>query len=250
MTRAKTNSAGATSARRKQRQASFLTADLILDTAMAVIERDGPEALTFRRLGTDLGADHTAVLRYFRGKDDLLLGLAARLVSDALHDFAPSDSWRETLASLARRIRAACLRHPGVAVLVAARTSRREPEFQGADVVIGALLEAGLQGREAASYYRVLADTALAAGAFEASFNVLDKGAQDGDRQAWRREYLTASPQRYPNLAQVAPYLAEIDEEDQFETAIGLFLDAVELRAQRARAARAARAEGSEHTEN
>ena len=123
-------------------------------------------------------------------------------------------------------------------------TSRREPEFQGADVVIGALLEAGFQGREAASYYRVLAEMALAASAFEASFNVLDKAAQEGDRLAWRREYLTASPQRYPNLAQVAPYLAEIDEEDQFETALGLLLDAVELRAQRARA------EGSEHTEN
>lgn len=229
---------------RKQRPASFLTPDLILDTAVAVIERDGPEALTFRRLGTELGADHTAVLRHFRSKDDLLLGLAARLVSDALHDFAPSESWRETLASLARRIRAACLQHPGVAVLVAARTSRREPEFQGADVVIGALLEAGFQGREAASYYRVLAEMALAASAFEASFNVLDKAAQEGDRLAWRREYLTASPQRYPNLAQVAPYLAEIDEEDQFETALGLLLDAVELRAQRARA------EGSEHTEN
>ena len=229
---------------RKQRPASFLTPDLILDTAVAVIERDGPEALTFRRLGTELGADHTAVLRHFRSKDDLLLGLAARLVSDALHDFAPSESWRETLASLARRIRAACLQHPGVAVLVAARTSRREPEFQGADVVIGALLEAGFQGREAASYYRVLAEMALAASAFEASFNVLDKPAQEGDRLAWRREYLTASPQRYPNLAQVAPYLAEIDEEDQFETALGLLLDAVELRAQRARA------EGSEHTEN
>ena len=111
---------------RKQRPASFLTPDLILDTAVAVIERDGPEALTFRRLGTELGADHTAVLRHFRSKDDLLLGLAARLVSDALHDFAPSESWRETLASLARRIRAACLQHPGVAVLVAARTSRRD----------------------------------------------------------------------------------------------------------------------------
>ena len=244
MTRAKTRSAGATPVGRKQRPASFLTPDLILNTAMAVIERDGPEALTFRRLGTDLGADHTAVLRHFRSKDDLLLGLAARLVSDALHGFAPSESWRETLASLARRIRAACLRHPGVAVLVAARTSRREPEFHGADVVIGALLQAGFQGREAASYYRVLVEMALAASAFEASFNVLDKAAQEGDRLAWRREYLTASPQRYPNLAQVAPHLAEIDEEDQFETALGLLLDAVELRAQRARA------EGSEHTEN
>ncbi|MET9659983.1 TetR/AcrR family transcriptional regulator [Streptomyces sp. NPDC006510] len=244
MTRAKTKSAEATPAGRTRRSASFLTPDLILDTAMAVIERDGPQALTFRRLGTDLGADHTAVLRHFRGKDDLLLGLAARLVSDALHDFAPSESWRETLASLARRIRAACLHHPGVAVLVATRTSRREPEFQSADVVIGALLQAGLQGREAASYYRVLAEMALAASAFEASFNMLDKAAQEGDRLAWRREYLTASPQRYPNLAQVAPYLAEIDEEDQFETAIGLLLDAVELRAQRARG------QGSEHTEN
>lgn len=244
MTRATTSSAGATSARRKQRPASFLTPELILDTTMAVIEKDGPEALTFRRLGADLGADHTAVLRHFRSKDDLLLGLAARLVNDALHDFAPSGSWRETLASLARRIRAACLKHPGVAVLVATRTSRREPEFQGADVVIGALLEAGLDEREAASYYRVLADTALAAGAFEASFAVLDARAQEGDRLAWRREYLTASPQRYPNLARVAPFLAEIEEEDRFETAIGLLLDAVELRAQRARG------EGGEHTEN
>ncbi|WP_241745803.1 TetR/AcrR family transcriptional regulator [Streptomyces lydicus] len=243
MTSAKTNSAGATPARRKRRPASFLTSDLILDTAMAVIETDGPEALTFRRLGADLGADHTAVLRHFGGKDDLLLGLAARLVKDALHDFAASESWRETLASLARRIRAACLQHPGVAVLVAGRTSRREPEFHGADVVIGALFEAGLRGREAASYYRVLTDTALAAGAFEAAFNVLDKDAQEGDRLAWRREYLAASPQRYPNLAQVAPYLADIDEEDQFETAIGLFLDAVELRAQRARESESERTE-------
>ncbi|MGK5691982.1 hypothetical protein ACSNOJ_03550 [Streptomyces sp. URMC 128] len=85
---------------------------------------------------------------------------------------------------------------------------------------------------------------ALAASAFEASFTVLDQGAQEGDRLAWRREYLTASPQRYPNLAQVAPSLAEIDEEDQFETAIGLFLDGVELRAQRARG------EGNELTAN
>ncbi|WSY44002.1 TetR/AcrR family transcriptional regulator (plasmid) [Embleya sp. NBC_00888] len=221
--------------RRGRRPAPFLNPTLILDTAMAVIEIDGPDALTFRRLGTELGADHTAVLRHFGSKDDLLLALAARLVEEAVDGFAPEANWRETLASLARRTRAACRAHPGVAVLVAARTSRRAAEFRGADIVIGALLEAGLHGREAASYYRALVDTALALSAYEASVATLDEQAREGDRQAWQREYLAASPHKYPHLASVAQHLADIDAEDQFETAIGLFIDAIELRALRAR---------------
>lgn len=220
---------------RRRRSAAFLNPGMILDTAMAVVEQDGPDALTFRRLGADLGADHTAVLRHFHNKDELLLALAARLIEEALSDFEPSDDWRETLAGLARRVRGACLAHPGVAVLVAARTSRRDPEFRAADAVVGALVGAGLQGREAAAYYRVLADLALAMGAFQAAFLALDREAQEGDRAAWRREYLAASPASYPQLAAVAPYLAEIDEGDQFETAVELVLDAIELRALRAR---------------
>ncbi|MFI1386137.1 TetR/AcrR family transcriptional regulator [Embleya sp. NPDC020886] len=220
---------------RPRRTAAFLNPDLILDTAIAVIERDGPDALTFRRLGADLGADHTSVLRHFGNKDDLLLALSARLIEDALRDFAPAEHWRATLTDLARRIRDACLAHPAVAVLVAARTSRRDPEFRAADTVVGALFEAGLEGREAAMYYRVLADLGLAMGAFQASYLAMDKEAQEGDELAWRREYLAASPARYPNLALVAPYLADLDDEDQFDTAIELILDAIELRALRAR---------------
>ncbi|MEU1569325.1 TetR/AcrR family transcriptional regulator [Streptomyces mirabilis] len=221
--------------RRGRPKTSFLSPGLILDTAMAVIESDGPDALTFRRLGADLGANHTAVLRHFGGKDELLLALAARLMEEALDDFAAAADWRETLRSLARRTRAACLAHPGVTVVVASRTSRRAAEFQGADIVIGALLEAGFEGREAASYYRTLVDTALALSIFEASVTMLDEQAREGDHLAWQREFLTASPQKYPHLAQVAQHLADIDAEDQFENAIGLFIDAVELRAERAR---------------
>ncbi|MFD9359389.1 TetR/AcrR family transcriptional regulator [Streptomyces sp. NPDC060031] len=222
-------------ARRGRPSAPFLSVALILDTAMAIIERDGPDALTFRRLGAELGADHSSVLRRFGSKDDLLLSLAARLMEEALDGFVPEPDWRQTLASLARRTRAACRAHPGVAVLVAARTSRRAAEFQGADIVIGALLEAGLRGREAASYYRALVDTALALSAYEASVSLLDEQAREGDHQAWQREYLAASPKKYPHLASVALHLADIDADDQFETTIGLFIDAVEVRARRAR---------------
>lgn len=201
---------------------------------MAIMESEGAEALTFRRLGAELDVDHTAVLRHFGGKDDLLRALTERLVSESLEGFAPSPDWRRTLADLARRVRRACRAHPHAAALVAGRTARREAEFAGADIVIGALLQAGLRGREAASCYRALVDITLAYSALEATRLTLPDDALAGDHGAWSREYLALPPDRYPNIAAVAPHLADVDAEDQFEVALELFLDAVEVRARRA----------------
>ncbi|MFJ8046004.1 TetR/AcrR family transcriptional regulator [Kitasatospora sp. NPDC096147] len=217
-------------ARRGRPPLSTLSRERILDAAMTVLESEGPEALTLRRLGADLGSNHTAVLRYFSGKDEILLGLAERLIAEAVDGFEPGPTWRETLTTLARRVRRACLAHPALAVLVASRVSRRDAEFRGADLVIGALLEAGFGPRESARYYRALVDVTLAMSSFEAASAVLDSADREGDRSAWGREYLAASPRKYPRLALVAPHLAQADEDDQFEFVMGLLLDAVEAR--------------------
>ncbi|OKI02075.1 TetR family transcriptional regulator [Streptomyces sp. CB02923] len=231
MTAHRTGTAPQAKARRGRPPSTALSQDLILDTALSIVDREGPDALTLRRLGADLGTNHTAVLRHFAGKDEILLGLAERLIREAMDGFAPSANWRPTLETLARRVRAACLAHPRVAVLTATRVSRREAEFHGADVVVGALRRAGFEDRDAARYYRALVDTALALASHEAAVVALGGASGEGDRTAWRREYLAASPARYPDLAAVAPHLAAADEDDQFETTLGLLLDAVELRA-------------------
>ncbi|MFE5474792.1 MULTISPECIES: TetR/AcrR family transcriptional regulator [unclassified Nocardia] len=218
---------------RKRRPRGVLTPDRIIEVAMGIIETDGSDALTFRRLGTELGVDHTAVLRHFRGKDDLMLALADRLMAEALSGVEVSDDWRATLKGLAQRVRLACHAHPQVAVVVSGRTSRRASEFEGAEIVLGALLQAGLQGREAASCYRALVEIALAYASMEATLMALPADSMAGDRDAWSREYLALSPTRYPNIAAVAPHLAEVDEEDQFDVALDLFMDAIEVRAAR-----------------
>ncbi|WP_435603555.1 TetR/AcrR family transcriptional regulator [Streptomyces sp. bgisy130] len=235
MTESGTKAAPEAKPRRGRPPSRSLNQGLILDTALAIIEREGADALTLRRLGTELGANHTAVLRHFAGKDEILLGLAERLIEEAMDGFVPSAGWRQTLESMASRVHAACLAHPQVAVLVATRVSRRSAEFRGADVVIGALRQAGFEDRDAARYYRSLVDTAMALASYEAAVTALDSASLEGDRMAWRREYLTVSPARYPDLAAVAPFLAEADEDDQFGTTLGLLLDAVELRARAGR---------------
>jgi TetR/AcrR family transcriptional regulator, tetracycline repressor protein len=220
--------------RRGRPPSTSLSRAKILEAARALIEREGAGALTLRRLGAELGANHTAVLRHFTGKDDIVLGLAEQLIAEVVDGFTPGETWRDTLTALARRLRTACLAHPTIAVLVAHRVSRRDSEFRGADVVVAALQEAGLEPRDRARYYRALVDTALAFASFEAATAALRKSAETEDEAAWQREYLLASPEKYPHLAVVAPYLADIDDEETFETITELLLDAVELRARRA----------------
>jgi AcrR family transcriptional regulator len=208
-----------------------LTRDSIVDAAIQIVEQEGPDALTLRRLGAQLGTNHTAVLRHFSNKDHIVRALAERLMVEALSDFAPGNDWRQTLISLAHQVRSACLRHPAVAVLAAVRVSRSPAEFQGADTVIAALSEAGLRDRDAALVYRAITDLALAAGAFSASVLTLDEDARQGDRDAMGREYLLASPRAYPHLAAVAPFLADIDDDEQFAMAIDLIVAGVAAKA-------------------
>src|SRR6185503_19800211 len=45
-----------------------LTRDRIVDEALALVDREGADALTLRNLGAALGVDPTAVYRHFRDK--------------------------------------------------------------------------------------------------------------------------------------------------------------------------------------
>ena len=195
--------------------------------------------MTFRRLGAALGVAPTAVLRHFRDKDDLLLALGARLLEDAISQVDLDEpDWRTRLLTLCRATRRSFEADPRVAVLVAARTLRREAEFQAADLVIGAVEQAGPRGREAAGVYRALADTALAWTAYLAATHTVGDDLMQRDGLAWSREYVVLPEGRFPHIRNVAGHLAEVDREDQFELTLELLFDAVAARGAAARARR------------
>ena len=53
-----------------------LDRDVILRAAQHVLDEDGLSAFTLRRIGSELGADPTAIYRHFRDKDELVIELA------------------------------------------------------------------------------------------------------------------------------------------------------------------------------
>src|ERR671924_452938 len=88
-----------------------LNRDLILDAAVVLIERDGPGALSMRRLGSALGVEGMAIYHHFDSRDDLLDAIGDRLL-EPLHRLELGGDWREACLRFATALRDVAVAHP------------------------------------------------------------------------------------------------------------------------------------------
>ena len=201
-----------------------LTGEMLIKESLRLLDEEGIDGFSLPKLGRALGADQTAVYRHFASKDDLTLAIADRLIEEAMAGLAPQDCWVDTLTDIARRLRRTYLAHPAAASISAYRTTQGPAEIRTVDVLLGAVIEAGFQGAEAALMYRAIGDFALSWTGFEAAFLALDERLQQADRNAWTRAYLTVSRAQHPNIWQVRTELAEVDDDDIFEAILSLVM--------------------------
>lgn len=97
-----------------------LTREVVLSAALAIIDRDGADGLTMRRLGQALGRDPMALYRYAANKNALLDGVVELVMGEARLD--PSDpDWAGQLRAFARSFRAIAIAHPHVVPLLVTR---------------------------------------------------------------------------------------------------------------------------------
>jgi len=96
--------------------------------------------------------------------------------------------------------------------------------MQTVNVLIGAVLEAGFAGAEAARMYRGLGDFILAWAGAEAACLALDTALQETDRSAWTRAYLAVDKAEYQHIWQIRDELAGVTQDDIFETVLALVL--------------------------
>ncbi|MBW6438695.1 TetR/AcrR family transcriptional regulator [Actinoplanes hulinensis] len=210
--------------RRKTRSGVVLTEDLIVDAALRLIESPSGDRLSVRRLGAELGADPTAVYRYFRDLDALLLAVADRLIGDAFADFVPRDHWVDSLRDLAHSLRRSMRQHPRLAHLRAIRVTAGPHEMRVVDTGIGIMLSAGFAPADAVRHYRDFVDTVLAVAAVDAA--ELTAGQETAEQEAWSRVYTSLPADGYPNVHLVREHLPSMYD-SAFPGTIEKLLDAL-----------------------
>ncbi|MEU6117173.1 TetR/AcrR family transcriptional regulator [Streptomyces sp. NPDC047117] len=195
--------------RRPTKSGVVLSAEMILDKARELLDEHGAEALTIRRLGTALGADPSAVYRYYRGAEDLLLALGDRLIGEALDAFRSDDheDWGEALREFGRCAYRAALHHPRVATLSTYRVTRRPNEQRAVETGIGLLRRAGFDDATAVRHYHAFIDTVLGHAALDAAVLRLPEDQRAGDAQAWSEAYAELPAEDFPHLHAVRPHL-------------------------------------------
>jgi len=193
----------------------------IVDAAIRVIDADGLDALTMRRLGREMGVDPTAMYRHFRNKDELQLAICDRLLGEMLASLEPQADWRATLRDMAWKAWQTYHRHPHLAHLLSLSPEVLDQHERLSEVALTALSQAGLSDPDAAYSYHVFVG-------YTSGFASASAQTAEGDvSTAWRRSYALLPETEFPTLVRLAPVLFP-DVEEQFRFGVELFLDGVE----------------------
>jgi AcrR family transcriptional regulator len=122
---------------------SLLTRQRIVDVASALVDAEGLEAVSVRRLATELGVRGPSLYHHFATKAEILDAVADAVVAQVDVSAFGTHDWREALKSWAYSYHAVLSAHPNIVPVIAHGPGRRPAALAMADTVYGALLDAG-----------------------------------------------------------------------------------------------------------
>lgn len=214
-----------------------LSRDLIIDAALAHIDRDGAQGLSMRSLGQDLNVEAMSLYRYVHGKEDLLEGVVGRLMDDLASsiDKELAEHWQGFLQVIAHQVRQIAVDHPRAFPLVATRHPAapwlrpplRSVEF--VDSFLATLIEHGFSDAQAVAAYRSFTSFLLGQLLLESAA----RGAETGPVEEALDEGRADIPEHdggvdldtTPHVQRLRALLSEDRSDEEFEISLEMLLD-------------------------
>ncbi len=221
-------------AKRKKGTQPNLSAERVRTTALRLIEADGLDEFSTRKLGRALGVEAMAIYWYYPSKEALLDAVVDLLFSKldaALPDDENAD-WIEALRRLAHGYRALAHQYPNAFPLLTTRRFATEGTYAFLEQLFTLARKQGLDDRTTARWYRLVSSYCSGVALNELA------GRREVELARTEVEELRA---RFPRLASVFAWLAPEHFDDVFVFGLEVLLEALAEDAQRRNAAAAAR---------
>jgi len=194
-------------------------------TAIAVVDDEGLDALTVRRLAADLETGSASLYRHVASRDELLVLMVDHVLGEIVFpdEHLPARARVEGLATELRRV---LMAHPHLLPALTASPLLGPNAMRGAERGLADMLEVGFEPAAAVPGYLALIDYVLGTVYFDTS------SAGQGTRAASeRRELIEALPTEvFPTLRGNEEEFATPSVEEVFTFGLVTFLDGMESR--------------------
>jgi AcrR family transcriptional regulator len=202
-----------------------ITVDAIIETALGIVEREGYDALTMRRVANALETGPASLYAHVVNKEDLDDLLIGRLCSEIELPEPNPRTWREQTISICSQLRAQYQRYPGISRAALAAVPTNRETLRVTEGMLGVQLAGGVDPQTAAWAIDTLI---VYVNAFCLESALRDRHAEENGWAVNRDESLrrfTALPDTFPNTKRYAAELTSGSATDRFDFTLNLIMD-------------------------
>ena len=219
--------------RSRRRGRDPITREQIVETALRLLDRDGLDQLSMRRVADELDTGPASLYWHVGSKDGLLDLLFDRVIGEQRVPDPEPEHWQEQLKEVARDARAMILRHRDIVRISIGRIPMGPNALRFSERVFAILRAGGVPDHLAVTGQHLLfaiingftidETTELAVG---------DPMPVDPESVSLARDYIASLPaDQFPNLVALADEFTYTDNDERFDLLIDLYVDGLAQRA-------------------
>jgi len=213
--------------KRKAKLQPELSQDAIREAALRLIDDDGLDAFSTRKLGAALGCEAMAIYWYYPSKDALLDAVVEALIARLPIEPSNTGDWIDALRKLAHAYRRLAHQHPHAFPLLATRRFATEGTWRFLEGLFELARRAGLDDRQTARFFRVVSSYCSGV-ALDELAGLKEAERAEKDAAAALPPQAAAAADAFPRLAAVSAWLEPSHFDDVFVFGLEMLLDALE----------------------
>ncbi|MDP9866819.1 MULTISPECIES: TetR/AcrR family transcriptional regulator C-terminal domain-containing protein [Streptosporangium] len=200
----------------------------IVAAAIALIEREGADAVSMRRIAAELGVGVMSLYNHVPNKSALLDAVAETVLSQIEFVDDPGADWTDRVRMQALAFRQIAHHYPRCTMVVVSRQLQSTAGLLPVERALATLRSAGFGGHEAVRILRVFI-------AYIVGSLLREVGVTPTFAPVHRSDIAVESvdPLLFPQVSGLAPMLADCDHESEFEFGLELLIQAIAVQLKR-----------------
>jgi AcrR family transcriptional regulator len=222
--------------RGRSRRKEPITREAIVATALRLLDRDGLDELSMRKVADELGTGAASLYWHVGSKEGLLDLVFEEVIGEHTVPDPDPARWAEQLKEIAHDMRAVIHRHRDIVRISIGRIPMGPNALEYSERVLAVLRAGGVPDDLAVLGHHLLFSIVNGFTLDESGLAEQIEPEQLAQAAGMARDYIAALPAaRFPNMVAVADQYAMVDNDRRFALLIDLYVDGLAARVAAAR---------------